>query len=918
MLRVYCILSIMISLLFHSCNPKNEGKNYTIAFSQCTGNDSWRETMLEEMKRELSFYPNVKFIYRDAEGSNQVQISQIRELLKNDIDLLIVSPNEAAPVTPIVDSVFQMKIPVIVTDRKTSSGLYNAYVGADNLTIGKLAGQYISNVLNGKGQIGVITGLKGTSASIERKKGLMMGLDSAGKTQVGLELHSDWSRATAYALAKKQIEDLQKQDLIFAFNDQMAFGAIQALRENGNDKKKIIGIDALPGAKNGLEEIANGTLYASMLYPTGGTEAIRTAIAILEKTPYKRENILGTLVINKENANLMMLQSNKIQEQQKDIDKRQEFIVKQNQIYNNQKTTLQVVMTSLVISIILGGISIVMIGNNRKKNKQLKNQNEEILQQQQQIVEMNQQIQNGAEEQSKFFTNVSHEFKTPLTLIMGPLEELEKEKSLSANSREKLAYIERNAKKLQDLVHDLIDIHRIDKSKLKLQVTAVHIDNFIQQIIANFRPLAKKKGISLSYLSKTPLKEIWISEQLMEHAFSNLLSNAFKYTPRGGTISLTVEENTFGDYFLIRVIDNGSGIAASDLDHIFDNFYKGEQHLPGSGIGLAYVKQIVELHHGQVTASSKKGMGSAFTLRLPTGHLHLLEEEKKNSQYEPSILHFERNLPQENLEDFDVDSVSFCSSRAANILIVEDHPDIMRFLKEILEKEYNLIFAKSYSDALKKMKNNYPDLILSDIMLPDETGIELLKTVKNNSQFNQIPVLLLSALDTEESIIEGMRHMADAYLTKPFKVDHLKAVVANLILSRQKLKEQYGSLLKPSGNKTEIDSHTPQDKHFLQGLSMVVEGHLSDKTLSVEDIAKELNLSRIQLYRKTKALLNCSVNDYLLQRRMAKAQNLLLQGLHVNEIAEKVGFSSGTYFTAAFRKQFGVTPTVFRKDQLKG
>lgn len=917
MSRFYVFFSFVTLLLCHACQSSTNDKQFTIAFSQCIGDDAWRETMLDEMRRELSFYPDIEFIYRDANGDNQQQIRQIRELLAYDIDLLIVSPNEAEPLTPIVDSIFQKNIPVVVTDRKTSSGLYNAYVGADNLAIGKLAGQFIIHTLEGNGRVGIVTGLKGTSASIERKKGLLDALDNTETVQIGVEVQSDWEQHTAYTQAKQNMDRLREQDIILAFNDQMAFGVMQALREADVNDKKVIGIDALPGEGNGLEGIVDGTLFASMLYPTGGTEAVRTAIAILQRQPYKRDNILGTVVIDRDNAGLMMLQSNKIQEQQKDIDKRQELIVEQNKIYRNQKTTLNILVASLVLAVVFGGISIIVIKSNWEKNKHLEKQNQEILSQQQQIVEMNQQVQAASEAQSNFFTNVSHEFKTPLTLILAPMEELEKEQKLSPEGLDQLARIKRNAKKLQQLVTDLIDIHRLDGSKRKLQAAPVQIDTFVQQILVNFKPLSQKKRISLSYISKTPRKEIWVDEYLMEQALSNLLSNAFKFTPAGGKVSVVVEENTFGDYFYVRVVDNGSGISVTDIDYIFDNFYQGEQHLSGSGIGLAYVKEIVELHHGQVTVSSKQGRGSSFTLRLPTGHLHLLADEKKNSSdnaFPPST---ERHTHTVSVEDFTDETVSFYSSKAANILVIDDHPDIRAFLKDILDKEYNLLFAKSYREALAKMEQSYPDLIVSDIMLPDGSGLELLKMVKNSPQFNKTPVLLLSALDTEESKIEGMRLMADAYLTKPFSVDHLKAVITNLITSRRQLKEHYTSILEPHEITTIKKQHTTQDKRFMQSLDMVIEERIGEKSLSVEDIAHALNISRVQLYRKTKSLLNSSVNEYLLQRRLTKSKHLLLDGLHIGEVAERVGFSSAAYFAVAFKKQFGITPTAYRKDKLK-
>ncbi|TJY65515.1 response regulator [Sphingobacterium alkalisoli] len=917
MFKFSAICWLIVLLLISSCGQRQDQSKFVIAFSQCVGDDAWRKTMFDEMKRALSFYPDIEFVYRDAQGNNQNQIQQIRELLHENIDLLIVSPNEAEPLTPIVDSVFQMNIPVVVTDRKTSSGLYNAYVGADNTSIGRLAAQYTAQVLQNKGHIGIVTGLKGSSASIEREKGFREYLASTPLMHISIQLQGDWEKQRAYLQAKKHLDALLATDIILAFNDQMALGVKQALRESGSDEIPIIGVDALPGPGNGLEHITEGTLFASMLYPTGGTEAIRTAVAILEKNPYKRENILGTLVIDNENAGLMALQSDKIQEQQKDIDKRQELIVEQNRIYRSQKTTLNIVVASLVLAVVFGGISIIVIKSNWEKNKHLEVQNKEILSQQQRIMEMNLRIQEASEAKTNFFTNVSHEFKTPLTLILAPLEELEKETQLSREASEQLTRIRRNAKKLQHLVSNLIDIHRIDKATIKLQASPVQIDPFIQQTLANFKPLSQQQRISLSYTNKTIIKEIWIDEYLMEQVLSNLLSNAFKFTSIGGKISIVVDEDSLTGQLNIHVVDNGVGIPSSAIEHIFDAFYQGVQSPLGSGIGLAYVKEIVALHHGQITVDSKQDMGSSFTLSLPTGRAHLCDEEIKMGSepvatYQPN----KEDAADSTAELFDEKAASFHSSKSANILIIEDDSDVRHFLNTILDKEYNVLFAKNYADALTKIERSYPDLIISDIMLPDGSGFELLKQVKNNPHTAQIPVLLLSALDTDEAKVEGMELMADAYLTKPFHVAHLKAVIANLILSRKHLKERYTSVI----TSTDIVSgsgYTEQDKRFLQHLTTVVESRLGDQRLNVEEIASELNMSRVQLYRKTKNLLNCSVNDYLLQRRLQRAKHLIVEGLNINEIADKIGFSSPAYFTAAFKKQFGITPTAFKKTAIK-
>ncbi|MND68733.1 Sensor histidine kinase TodS [compost metagenome] len=909
----YTFYGILVLLLFLGCQSANQKKKRVIAFSQCIGNDAWRQTMLEEMKRELSFNPDIEFLYRDAQGNNAVQIDQIRELTKAGIDLLIVSPNEAEPLTPIVDSVFQRKIPVIVTDRKTSSGQYNAYVGADNLAIGKLAGQYSQAVLQGKGRVGLVTGLSGTSASIEREKGFMQSISAVSGMQVSAVIHGGWEKNIAYTEMRKHIAQMAQSDIIFTFNDQMAMGVKKALDEAQLQKDiKIIGVDALPGPGNGLEQIIQGHMYASMLYPTGGTEAIRTALAIINNQQYRRENILATAVIDRTNAELLALQSQKIQQQQVDIDKRQEFITEQNRIYQNQKSVLNVLVVSLVLAVVFGGISIIVIKSNWEKNKHLEIQNGEILSQQKQIVEMNSQIQQAAEIKNNFFTNISHEFKTPLTLILAPIEDLEMRKDLSEDIKEQLSRVKRSAKKLQRLVSDLIDIHRISKAKIKLQVSAVPIDPFIQQVINSFKPLLKKSRISISYINKSMLKEVWIDEYLMEQVLSNLLSNAIKHTTTSGRIEISLEENSFKDYFYLRVLDNGLGIAPIDIEHIFDPFYQGTGSRNGSGIGLAYVKQIVELHHGQITASSKLGHGSIFTLRMPIGNTHYEQEEiiTAVSGVKPVFKH-------QDFLDTEVKSsdknLSFHSNKSKSIMIVEDDDEIRDYLRSILKNDYNLFLARDSHQAGTLMKAHFPDLVLTDIMLPDGSGLDILKDIKTFYQTAHIPVILLSALANEETILEGSLLKADDYMTKPFNAAVLRAKIANMLQSRHQLKEKYSSNVEQFDS-PQSDTINESDRRFLNSFSAIVESKLSDQRLSVDDIASELNLSRVQLYRKVKQLLDCSISEYIVERRLKKAKSLMADGLNINEIYSNVGFSSASYFASAFKKKYGQSPSTFKKE----
>jgi signal transduction histidine kinase/DNA-binding response OmpR family regulator len=919
--RYLFVICITCFTFLFSCRPKKETKTYTIAFSQCIGNDAWRETMLKEMKRELSFHPEINFLYADAGGDNNKQIAQVKTLLKEHIDLLIISPNEAEPLTPVVDEVFQKGIPVIVTDRKTSSGLYNAYVGSDNYDIGYLAGKYISQQLNKRGNIAIITGLPGSSASIEREKGFKTALKDFPAVQLKEELNGQWLINVAFTTVLNHIETLRNTDAIFAFNDQMAIGARKALLKiHPNNNIKIIGVDALPGKGNGLEQIAKGNIDASMLYPTGGVEAIRTATAILNKQAYKRENILSTLVIDSSSVQLMKMQADKIDSQQQDIDKQQGLLAEQKNIYQDQQSILNILIVSLVLAIVFAGIAIYTLKSNWEKNKHLEMQNVEILKQQQQLIEMSDKVKEASDAKTNFFTNISHEFKTPLTLILAPVEDLLKDASLSGSLKDQLLRIKRNGLRLINLVSELIDIQRLGQEKIKLRASSNNLIKFLNQIIASFKPLSVQKSIPLTLENKTTIANLWFDADLMEKAMYNLLSNAFKFTQKNGRIQIKVEQNTFGDYIIIRVIDNGRGINKADIDHIFDPFYQGTYSAIGSGLGLALVKNVIELHHGQITVSSKENEGTSFTLRLPVGDAHLSDIERvdpseqlnNRSEVNPTF-----TLPDMDEQPDSREALKPYHRQEHTLLIIDDNEEIVRFLRDKFSDSYHIYSALTAEDGIKLAYSKVPDLILSDVVMPGKSGLELVGTLKNDHRTSSIPIILLTALDSEEQKTLGLQAMADAYITKPFSTAQLEAIIKNLITTRKELKERFTSEINPSND--HLSSTLSEiDRRFLNNLSAVVETHLGDSQFSIDHICKEIGMSRVQLYRKVKALLSCSVNDYIMIRRLKKSKYLLQQDITINEVAYQTGFSSPTYFATLFKTKFGISPSAFKKQTNKG
>lgn len=903
---------LMMLALLTACSDDKQDKKFTVAFSQCIGSDAWRTTMLNEMKRELSFHPEIEFVYLDADGNTQKQIEQVKNLASYGIDLLIISPNEAEPLTPYVDEIFQQGIPVIVTDRKTSSGLYNAYVGASNYEIGYMAGQYISTNISNNATLVTVTGLPTSSASMERQRGFSDALSNTPSLKVTKSINGEWLKEKAYDAIAKDLTDFQQVDAVFAFNDQMALGAYNALKPISQKKDiKIIGVDALPGEGNGLEQVSKGYFEASMLYATGGKEAINTAIAILDKKPYKRENLLGTLAIDKSNVGLMQMQSEKIESQQLDIDKQQALLAEQTQIYQSQQIVLNVLVVSLVLAIVFAGIAFYSLKANWKKNALLENQNAEIKKQQEQLLHLNHQVQQATEAKINFFTNLSHEFKTPLTLILSPLQDLLENKSFPVEINNQLSMIKKHALRLTNLVTQLIDIRRTDSEILKLRAHPQHIFKFLNQIFSSYKTIAIKRNISLSIENNLPNPILWFDTDLMEKVVYNLLSNAFKFTPDNGKIQIKLESNTFGDFIFIRFLDNGKGINKASIDHIFEPFFQATSSKDGSGIGLALVKDIVELHHGQITVSSKENHGSCFTLRLPVGDAHLKEEEKWIGK--PSVKtvvntdHYLAELRTAMTPLLELGDGQY------SILLVDDNVEMLGYLQQQLATDCKVYTATSASNAFELVLEKIPDLIITDIVMEGGSGLELVKQLKHENRTAHIPVILLTARDSEEHKQAGLETLADMYLTKPIGTTYLKAAIQNLIHNRESLKTRFASET-TFLNRVADQEATVAEKRFLNNLSAIVEANLSNSQFTVDHIARDMGISRVQLYRKTRSLMDCSVNDYIVTRRLKKAKVLLQEELTINEVAYQTGFSSPTYFSTAFKNKYGDTPSSYRRS----
>ena len=913
----YKIFSLLITIIvLFSCNNADKTSQYTIGFSQCVGSDLWRRTMLEEMKMELSLHPSAKFVYADADGNSKRQIQQVKDMVNQGIDLLIISPNEAKPLTDVVEQTYNKGIPVIVIDRKTASPLYTAYVGADNYEIGKMAGEYLGSLLNGKGNVLEVMGLPGSSPAIERDRGFTDALNKFNNLHITAQVYGDWLKDNAkkqLLLVKPQLKNI---DAVFAHNDVMAAGSREILTQAGLNKVvKVIGVDALPGDGGGLQMIDSKIIDASMLYPTGGKEAITTAFKILNKEPFLKENILQSLVIDSTNVQLMKLQWNRVSSQQKDIERQQALLAEQEQVYNSQQVILNIVVITLVLAIVFGGLAFYSLMENRKINKALEAKNNEILEQRNQLIDMSARAEAAVEAKLNFFTNISHEFRTPLTLILSPVEDMMRNEKLNIVAGKSLKLMHKNVFRLLRLVNQLIDYRKIEYDKQQLNVSPNDIIEFAKDILDSFQHNAQKRNISLNLVTKENKIIVWFDINMLDKVFFNLLSNAFKFTNDNGRIQVTI--NKCADETVeIVVQDNGTGMEPDEAAHVFDQFYQAESAIAkGSGLGLSLSKEIINLHKGTLEVNSKKWQGTAFTIKLKLGSAHLQVPDKPVTERLITDKADKAKLYITDLDNENRVNIIDLSSlpKEQSILIIEDNSDLLHYLTDKLGDQYEVFAAGNGNNGISMAFEHVPDLIISDIVLPGASGKEIAERLKTDMRTSHIPVILLTAQSSVDQQIDGIRSMADAYITKPFNYDYLLATVENLIKNRALLREHFISDINPVGK---LPVSKSLDKKFLSDFSGIVEQNLSNENFSVDDICRAIGISRIQLYRKVKALLDCSITDYILNRRLKKAKYLLNnEGYSIAEITYMVGFSSPNYFSTVFKNKYGCTPSEFKRKQ---
>lgn len=710
---------ILLLLVFVSCSDRRT----VIGVSQCS-DDLWRQKVNREIKIGQYQYKNVDVVFASADNNGQRQARQIDSLVKAKVDLLVVAPSDVKTVAPAIERAYRAGIPVILYDRMIESTHYTAYIGTDNVAIGREVADYLAHQLKGRGMVVEITGERGSTPVADRHRGFMQGMKAFPQIQV-VTLEGDWNLAGAKKLMRQYMDAGKPVDAVFGHNDAEAWGAQQAAKEKNREKQMLfVGIDGLPGENQGVDLVDKGVMTASYIYPTKGEAIVPLAMNILQGKPYKRMNYFQSALVTAENAKLIDMQYKEIEGQTANLNAIYSSINDYMKMYRWQK-----IISILAVAVVL--LLLIMIFYRRKVRREKE--------------KLNEQRKQMADDKIAFFTNVSHQLRTPLTLVSGPLNRLMQADNYTEEQKMLLQVVLRNVGQLETLTADVL--------------------NFKEQVDAMNQALADEA----------------CEKELSQHVLRD------------------------------------------------------------------------------------------------SRHQMLLQQ--------------------------DVEELS-------TILIVDDNEDIRSYLRVLLAGQYYVIEASDGQNGLRLAKESVPDLIVSDVMMPVMDGLTFCSKIKEDEVTSHIPVILLTARSEESQRIEGYEHGADAYITKPFS-DHLLLVrISNLLQARRQRKNDEAKQMLSA---EDIQTDEPGERMFLERFKKAAKSHIGDANLRMDDLGSELSLSKVQMYRKVKALTGKTPAEVLREMRMQKAYSLLKQtDKTISEVAAEVGFAIPGYFSACFKKQFGINPTELR------
>ena len=899
-------LNLIISLLclalaLTSCR---EEKSFRIGVSQCSSDD-WRQKMNEEIERELIFHPEATVEIRSADDDAAKQISDLEYFQHEGFDIIIVAPVQEKAITPVISRIYKDGTPVIVFDRGVTGEDFTAKIGVDNYAIGREAARYATRKFPDRLSVFEIEGLEGSTPVRERHEGFTYEIShTPGATLLGSS-HGNWDEATTRAIIDSLVSAGTVPDVLYAHNDRMAIWASEQLTRHGRRQDTfIIGIDATPGV--GLQAVSDGVIDVSLPYPTEGYSIVRHALTILRGEPYRRTTILPpSTAVDTTNAELLLASNQSIKSETDRIkvlkSQADEYLVKRDA---QDMLTLAFLAIIVLLCVVLF-LVLRFIWSRRRLQGKLERRNAQLEAERDKQKQLMDQLEEATSAKLSFFTNVSHDLRTPLTLIAEPVQQLAEADNLTPQQSMLMKMAAGNVKILLRMVTQILDFRKFDNGQLRAHLTETPLGAMVLEWTDSFRSMAKKRNIQLSVnVHGCEKKTLAVDTEKVERVFYNLMSNAFKYTPDGGTIHFDyrVDERQM----TFTVSDDGVGIARENLERIFQRFYQVEQTRPtGSGIGLALAKAFVELHQGSLTVESQIGVGSVFTVTIPVRHVDEAQSEVVRP-LEPAEFLTEPE-EDESPETFDPEKPL--------LLVIDDNRDILTMVRDLMADDYNVITATDGRQGFRKAIKYTPDLIICDVMMPVMDGMECCRRIKEEISTSHIPVLMLTACPLDEQRAEGYDSGADAYMPKPFSGALLKSRCQSLLSNRKRVKASM-TAQGPGATRTVKPVPTSDiESEFYRKFCSILETKLSNADLNISDIASEIGLSHSQLYRKIKALTGNSPIELLRSLRVKKARELLAKSEKtVSEIAYEVGFSNPTYLTKCFKDEYGLSPTDFRKS----
>lgn len=908
------VLTAAVSLCLASCGGKEAHKRFVVGVSQCS-EDTWRDKLNEELRIAATYY-DVDLQIKSANDDVRLQTEQIDRFVEQGVDLLVVAPGQVT-ISPAIDKAYEKGIPVIIFDRRTRSNKYTAYIGADNHDIGASMAEFMANANTEGTEVVELCGLSSSSPAIERDAGFDSVAACRPNISIVKKVYADWTEEGAYHVMDSLLSTPHPAfNCLFAHNDRMAMGARRAVVKHGIDPKtiKFCGIDAMPQQGGGMHLVSEGKLFASSIYPTRGDEVMRLAMKILTHKPYDRENRLSSALVTEANARVLLMQNDETTRQQGHLSELRNRVDKTVSDFKTQRIYLLIMLGALIL---LGIAYVYVVSANRAKAR-LNRQLAESVEQQRQMTK---HIEELTHTQLQFFTNISHELRTPLTLIAGPTEQLLEDKTVQGTHRRLLQMVERNTKILIQLVSEILDFRKVQNNKAVLKLNRFNLAETLRLWADDFGAVTSRKGITVKVDAPADAAQATViaDRDKLARVFFNLMSNAVKYTPQDGTITITLRHND-GSFFFTMNNDSVKTISKDDLPHIFERFYQSKGSIGGTGIGLALVKANVDLHHGSISATSSQEEGTTFSITLPDTQEGYdpdadNDDSKDNStkaeqgyvddSYAPvNVEAAEKAERITNAEDFDADRPL--------VLIIDDNNGMRAYLRSILQDHYNVSEAVDGQQGLERARREVPKLVVCDVMMPVMDGLEFTRRLKADTATSHIPVILLTARSLSEQREEGYGTGADSYLTKPFTGSLLLARIDNLIHSRTLLRSLF------SGNSKEEEKEEEmlgaQDQTFVTRLREVIRNNMGDSDFSVERIGEEIGLSRVQLYRKVKALTGQTPVELLRKARLERGRRLIEKTeKSVSEIAYEVGFTSPSYFNKCFKDEFGISPGVMRE-----